>query len=89
VKRHLLEKPDQQQDDDDERDETATDVHSGLLLSDCITSTAQATGELRAGAGIPVGARYPLGMTLLRPRVNELLPVLAVAPRPQFVHVPA
>jgi hypothetical protein len=28
-------------------------------------------------------------MTLLRPRVNELLPIPAVAPRPPFVHVPA
>jgi hypothetical protein len=28
-------------------------------------------------------------MTLLRSRVNELLPVPAVAPRPPFVHVPA
>jgi len=27
-------------------------------------------------------------MTLLRSRVNELLPVLPVAPRPPFVHVP-
>jgi hypothetical protein len=33
--------------------------------------------------------RYPLRMTLLRPRVDELLPVPAVAPRPPFVHVPA
>jgi hypothetical protein len=29
----VLEKPGQQQDDDDERDETATDVHSGLLYA--------------------------------------------------------
>jgi hypothetical protein len=28
-------------------------------------------------------------MTLLRPRVDEHLPVSAVAPRPPFVHVPA
>jgi len=28
-------------------------------------------------------------MTLLRPRMDELLPVPAVAPRPPFVHVPA
>jgi hypothetical protein len=34
-------------------------------------------------------ARYPLCMTLLRPRVDELLPVSAVAPRPPFVHIPA
>src|SRR5919201_2776071 len=32
---------------------------------------------------------YSLRMTLLRPRVDELLPVPAVAPRPPFVHVPA
>jgi hypothetical protein len=30
----VLEKPGEQKDDDDERDETATDVHSGLLLFD-------------------------------------------------------
>jgi len=28
-------------------------------------------------------------MTSLRPRVDELLPVPAVAPRPPVVHVPA
>ena len=31
-KTSLLEEPDEEQDDDDERDETAADVHSGLLL---------------------------------------------------------
>jgi hypothetical protein len=30
-----------------------------------------------------------LRMTLLRPRVDALLPVPAVAPRPPLVHVPA
>jgi hypothetical protein len=30
----VLEKPSQQQDDDDERNETATDIHSGLLFFD-------------------------------------------------------
>ena len=29
----VLEEPDEEKDDDDERDETATDVHSGLLFS--------------------------------------------------------
>jgi hypothetical protein len=28
-------------------------------------------------------------MTLLRPCVDELLPVPAIAPRPRLVHVPA
>jgi hypothetical protein len=32
--------------------------------------------------------RYSLHMTLLRPRVDLLLPVPVVAPRPPFVHVP-
>jgi hypothetical protein len=31
-KTSFLEQPDEEQDDDDERDETAADVHSGLLL---------------------------------------------------------
>ena len=30
----VLEEPDQQKDDDNERNETATDVHSGLLFFD-------------------------------------------------------
>lgn len=34
-------------------------------------------------------ARYPPRMTLLRPRVDERLPVPAIAPRPPLVHVPA
>jgi len=32
---------------------------------------------------------YSQRMTLLPPRVDELLPVPAVAPRPPFVRVPA
>jgi hypothetical protein len=41
-----------------------------------------AFGRLRA-------ARYPQRMTSLRARVDELLPVPAVAPWPPVVHVPA
>jgi hypothetical protein len=43
-------------------------------------------GRLRALTGSTL---YPLGMTLVRPRVDEHPPVPVVAPRPPFVHVPA
>src|SRR3989337_468187 len=42
-----LEEPGEQQDDDDERDQTATDVHSGLLCSVVAGTTAHAVGGLR------------------------------------------
>ena len=43
----VLEKPNEQQDDDDERDETATDIHSGLLCSVVAGTTGQAEREIR------------------------------------------
>jgi hypothetical protein len=46
-----------------------------------------AHGSSRSSLGLV--ARYSPGMTLLRHRVDALLPVPAVAPRPPFVHVPA
>jgi len=45
--------------------------------------------DLREPKDVRSALSYPLGMTLLRPRVDELLPVPAVAQRPPFVHVPA
>ena len=43
----VLEKPDKEQDDDDERDESATDVHSGLLYAVDVRTTGLPDGRLR------------------------------------------
>ena len=51
----VLEDPDEQQNDDDERNETATNVHSGLLYSVDAGTTAQAEGRIRPLA--TMGAR--------------------------------
>ena len=55
-------------------------IRDGRILAQ---NLSKSRSSLRLVAG------YSLGMTLLRPRVDELLPVPAVAPRPPFVHVPA
>jgi hypothetical protein len=64
------------------------DPGSGGKLEDVAARSFMAATLPRATLA-KTRARYPLRMTLLRPRVDELLPVLPVAPRPPFVHVPA
>jgi hypothetical protein len=57
----VLEKPSQQQDDDDERNETATDIHSGLLCSIDASTTVQAGEGLRRGRYDGAAAPWPSG----------------------------
>ena len=57
----VLEKPGQQKDDDDERNETASDVHSGLLCLIDASTTEQAREGLRRGRYDGAAAPWPSG----------------------------
>ena len=48
----VLEKPGEEQDDDDERDQSATDVHSGLLYAVDVGTTAAALRRLRGSRSL-------------------------------------
>ena len=57
----VLEEPSQKQDHDDKRNETATDVHSGLLFSFDAGTTAGAREGLRKGRYDGAAAPWPSG----------------------------